>query len=237
MMLKKSKILLFGGSGTIGTSVKQKFENKGWEVWVVGRQKSSVSHYICWNPAEKVVSIELVETLKKIGPFDSVCWAQGMNLNDSVFEFDINLHREMYEVNVVYILNSLNLLLSKKIVQNPAKFCVISSIWQNISRQNKLSYSLTKSALNGLVMSAANDLGREGHLINAVLPGAIETPMTRANLSEQQVTKIENSTQFNKLADLGDVANAVYSVCSEVNTGLTGNFIKVDLGFSHVRNV
>lgn len=236
-MIKKSKLLLFGGNGTIGTSIKQLFEGQGWDVWIVGRQKSEQSHYVCWNPVENNNAQEALQVLTQFGPYDAVCWAQGMNLNDSIFDFDINAHRQMYEANVVYILNSLNILLSEDMVKKPAKFCVVSSIWQNISRQNKLSYSVTKSALQGLVLSAANDLGREGHLINAVLPGALETPMTRANLSEEQIAKIERSTQFNKLAELDDVANSVYSVCSEINTGLTGNFITVDLGFSHVRNL
>ena len=236
-MIKKSKLLLFGGNGTIGTSIKQLFEGQGWDVWIVGRQKSEQSHYVCWNPVENNNAQEALQVLTQFGPYDAVCWAQGMNLNDSIFDFDMAAHQQMYEANVVYILNSLNILLSEDMVKKPAKFCVVSSIWQNISRQNKLSYSVTKSALQGLVLSAANDLGREGHLINAVLPGALETPMTRANLSEEQIAKIERSTQFNKLAELDDVANSVYSVCSEINTGLTGNFITVDLGFSHVRNL
>lgn len=236
-MIKKSKVLLFGGNGTIGSSIKQLFESKNWEVWIIGRHPSNQNYYICWNPVEDSKSSELLKTLNDAAPFDAICWAQGMNLNDSIFDFDSNAHRQMYESNVVYILNSLKILLSEEMVKKPAKFCVVSSIWQNISRQNKLSYSVTKSALQGLVLSAANDLGREGHLINAVLPGALETPMTRANLSEEQITKIEGSTQFDKLAELKDVANAVYSVCSEINTGITGNFITVDLGFSHVRNI
>lgn len=232
-----SKLLLFGGNGTIGTAIKGVFESLGWEVWIVGRHPSERSNYIQWNPVEDLVCPRVLDMLQQAGPFDSVCWAQGMNLNDSIFDFELISHRQMYDANVVYVLNSLKILLSESLVKKPARFCIVSSIWQNISRQNKLSYSVTKSALQGLVLSAANDLGREGHLINAVLPGAIETPMTRANLSSTQINKIEKSTQFNKLPGLEDVANAVYSLCSCQNTGITANFLTVDLGFSHVRNI
>jgi enoyl-[acyl-carrier-protein] reductase (NADH) len=44
-----------------------------------------------------------------------------------------------------------------------------------------------------------------------------------------------NSTQFGRLASLQDVANAAYFLCSDGNTGITGQFIKVDLGYSDVR--
>jgi NAD(P)-dependent dehydrogenase (short-subunit alcohol dehydrogenase family) len=72
-------------------------------------------------------------------------------------------------------------------------------------------------------------------MVNAVLPGALDTPMTRNNLSEEQIQLIERSTRFNRLATLGDVISTIYFLCSEENSGLTGQFLKVDLGFSDVR--
>jgi Dehydrogenases with different specificities (related to short-chain alcohol dehydrogenases) len=66
---------------------------------------------------------------------------------------------------------------------------VISSIWQNIARQNKLSYCVTKAALQGLIQSLMIDLGSAGHLVNAVLPGVLDTQMTRNNLLAEQLQK------------------------------------------------
>ena len=82
---------------------------------------------------------------------------------------------------------------------------------------------------------SANDLAKDGYFVNAVLPGVIDTPMTHQNLSELQIEKVKKSTGFNKLNTLADVANAVYFLLSSNNTGITGQFIKVDLGFSDVR--
>jgi hypothetical protein len=75
----------------------------------------------------------------------------------------------------------------------------------------------------------------DGHLVNAVLPGALDTPMTRQNLSVDQLSKITSSTQFMRLPNLEDVSNAVYYLCSLENSGVTGQFVKIDLGFSDVR--
>jgi NAD(P)-dependent dehydrogenase (short-subunit alcohol dehydrogenase family) len=112
---------------------------------------------------------------------------------------------------------------------------VIGSIWQNQARQDKLSYCVSKAAIQGLVLSLANDLGRVGHLVNAVLPGVLDTPMTRANLDEDQIRKVETSTGFGRLATLEDVAAAVYGIASFRNTGVTGQFLNVDLGYTNVR--
>ena len=114
--------------------------------------------------------------------------------------------------------------------------CVISSIWQDISRNNKLSYSISKSALKGLVLSLSNELGKKNIFINAILPGPINSSMTRKNLTNKQLRMIKNSTNFKKLISLNDVSNTVYFLCSDLNSAITGNFIKLDYGFTNVRN-
>ncbi|BCM25290.1 SDR family NAD(P)-dependent oxidoreductase [Methyloradius palustris] len=234
MAQQKQKILLFGVNGSIGSAIEQKFLNAAWDVLGVTREDIDSNTRVSWSPFDANSSPPL-SRLKNEGPFDSICWAQGQNWNDNIYSFDEQKHREIYEANVLYILKTLNILLENEILKKPARLCLISSIWQNISRQNKLSYGVSKSAIHGLVLSLVNDLGSESHLINAVLPGALDTPMTHKNLAKEQVSAIENSTQFGRLANLDDVANVVYFLCSSENTGLTGQFIKIDLGYSDVR--
>lgn len=228
------KLLLFGGTGAIGSVIQRTFEQTSWQVVVVSRQPSAQPGRVCWDPL-RADDESGAAAVREHGVFDAVCWAQGMNVSDSVYDVDLSLHERMYRANCTFILASLSFLLGQDLLARPSRLCVISSIWQAMSRQNKLSYGMTKAALQGLVLSAANDLGRDGHLINAVLPGALETPMTRANLSPEQIEKIVGGTQFGRLPSLEDVAHTVRFLCSPENTGVTGQFIKVDLGFSDVR--
>lgn len=228
------KLLLFGGSGAIGSAIAQFFRGKGWRVVVVSRQEQPVADQICWDPLLRDCD-QGIEQVVASGPYDAVCWAQGANLNDSIYSFDLESHEQLYRANVLFVLESMRALLQNSALKKPARLCIISSIWQNLARQNKLSYCVTKSALQGLVLSAANDLGKEGHLVNAVLPGVIDTPMTRKNLSNEQINRVTDSTQFGRLPSLDDVASSVYGLCSKLNTGLTGQFVTVDLGYSHVR--
>ena len=95
---------------------------------------------------------------------------------------------------------TLHELLNKKKLKDDAKLCIISSIWQKLAKQDKLSYTVSKSALQGAVMSLAVDLGKTGMMINAVLPGAIDTPMTLKNLNENQIKAIKNNTPLKSLA-------------------------------------
>lgn len=230
MVAIKRKLLLLGASGAIGSTIREKFISNSWDVIGVTRGQVSNQCQVSWNPLDKASSLP-----NDVGPFEAVCWAQGENGNDSIYSFNEATHREMYEANVLYVLSSLSYLLKNNLLTKPARLCVISSIWQEISRQNKLSYGVTKSALKGLILSLANDMAVDGHLVNAVLPGALDTPMTHQNLSEKQLGEVLSSTQFLRLTSLKDVANTVYYLCSSENTGLTGQFVKVDLGYSDVR--
>ncbi|MEI8156274.1 MAG: SDR family oxidoreductase [Burkholderiales bacterium] len=228
------KVLLFGSTGAIGGAVANQFRRHGWRVVAVTRNASTGPDSLCWDP---LASTDLAggNAVCATGPFDAVCWAQGANGNDSVYQFDRTQHESIYQANVLYVLQSLHALLTHQALNRPARLCIVSSIWQNLARQNKLSYCVSKAALQGLVLSAATDLGRDGHLINAVLPGVIDTPMTRNNLNPTQISSVTAATQFGRLPALQDVANAVYSLCAPSNTGITGQFVSVDLGYSHVR--
>jgi NAD(P)-dependent dehydrogenase (short-subunit alcohol dehydrogenase family) len=235
-MLGEKKILLFGSTGAIGREVGAHFLAEGWRVIAVTRGAGDGAYVISWNPLA-LENQSGAMAVRAAGPFDAVCWAQGANCNDSIYHFDRTMHESLYEANVLYVLQSLHFLVLNRALVQPARLCIISSIWQNLARQDKLSYCVTKAALQGLVLSAANDLGRNGHLVNAVLPGVIDTPMSRKNLTPKQIESITAATQFGRLPALQDVANAVFSLCAPSNTGITGQFINVDLGYSHVRIV
>jgi len=237
----EQRLLIFGGTGSIGVAIRQKFQDEGWQAVVVSRSALSNVSTVQWDPSapDQIENADhkgrAVRTLRELGPFDAVCWAQGVNCNDSVYDFDITSHEKVYRANVLYVLSSLQTLLTERLLRKPARLCVISSIWQRLARQSKLSYCITKAALQGLVLSAAADLAREGHVINAVLPGVIDTPMTRNNLSEAQVRKVEDSTLFGRLPTLEEVASTVFGLCKADTTAVTGQFISVDLGYSSVR--
>lgn len=228
------KLLLFGGGGAIGSAIRQVFEQRDWNVTATGRHETADGRLLKLDP----FSVSFDERiLDRFAPFDGVCWAQGANLNDSVYDVDADKHLELYRANVLFNIVTLRMLLTRGLLRPPARLCVISSIWQKLARQNKLSYSVSKAALQGFVLSAAADVAKDGHLINAVLPGALDTPMTHRNLTAAQVAALSNATLFGRLPDLDAVANLVLFLCSAENAGITGQFIAVDLGFSGVRIV
>jgi hypothetical protein len=234
--MSKPVAVVFGASGAIGCAIATWFNRHNYDLITVSRNAKLVTtppdvRSVVFNPESLEHSFDGINEES----VNAVIWAQGSNLNDNIYSLDIDAHREIYDANVTFILLSLQTMLKKKLLAPAAKLCVISSIWQNLAKQNKLSYCITKSALQGLVQSLSIDLGVSGFMVNAVLPGALDTPMTRANLNSSQIQSLEQLTPLGSLPSLDDVTNLVGFLCSESNTGITGQFIAADRGFSHAR--
>jgi 3-oxoacyl-[acyl-carrier protein] reductase len=236
--LSKQTVIIFGASGAIGQALCKSFLDKDYLVTAVSRtgvtpsESLSGAVWLSWDPksCDGVFPI-----LKNSRQFNAVVWAQGANCSDDIYTFNLKLHEAVYSANVTYILIALQLLLQQNLLASSARLCIISSIWQNLARQNKLTYCTTKSALQGLVQSLVVDLGRSGYLVNAVLPGALDTPMTRANLSNEQIHSLVGMTPIGSLPSLNDVCQLVGFLCSQENTGITGQFVAADRGFSYAR--
>ncbi len=234
--MSENKVIVFGATGAIGTAIVEWFNAQQYSVIAISRNppKNSLSNNITWLDWDGNDNVDVFSQISKHS-IHAVVWAQGANFNDDIISFEKNAHQTMYDANVLYILLSLQVLIKRNILTKSARLCLISSIWQNLARQNKLSYCITKSALQGLVQSLTIDLGHFGHLINAVLPGALDTPMTRLNLDKKQLHNLEEMTPLGSLSSLDDVCNLVGFLCSQNNTSITGQFIAVDGGFSYAR--
>ena len=234
------RLLVFGASGAIGGGVAANASARGWRVTAATRgkltadQSAAADHggieWLSYDPLEDRDGI----ALDGHDPFDAVCWAQGANMADTIATFDIDRHLDLYSANCVSVMASAATLLRRKLLRSGgARLVVISSIWQERARGDKLSYTMTKAAIGGLVRSASVDLGAAGHVINGVLPGVIDTPMTRANLSSEQIAAISARTNAGRLPDLATLAETVLFLCSAENCSISGQSVTVDLGMSN----
>ena len=74
-------------------------------------------------------------------------------------------------------------------------------------------------------------MGKRNILVNSILPGVVESDMSRAMLSADQLSCIKYMTPLNRLASPEDIASSVYWLISNMNTFITGQSITVDGGF------
>jgi 3-oxoacyl-[acyl-carrier protein] reductase len=228
---KMPKLLIFGGTGALGTAIAQKFTDEGYEV-IYGVRTITDGKVQFQVP----LTTGPVPDLLKGQLFDAVVFAQGANINDSVITSSVEDLNRLFEANVSFISENTKALLSHNLIKQKGKIVILSSLWEQLTRQDKMAYTVTKAAVGGLVRSMAVDLGNaKGILVNGLLPGIVETPMSRGLLSAKQMENIEAQTPGHKLTVPTDVANATYLLGCEDNTAISGQSLFVDYGFAIAR--
>jgi NAD(P)-dependent dehydrogenase (short-subunit alcohol dehydrogenase family) len=213
-MREKRSYLVFGASGTIGMSCSNSLSVFG-NVVEAGHEFNSIENQI-----------------SSMNRFHGVIWAQGINLADSVGGLNFSDYEEVIAVNVTFILKTLKILLDKSKIEEGAQLVVLSSIWGGISRPNKLSYGVSKAALSGLIRSLAVDLGLKGIQVNSVSPGPIDTPMTRSNMNKAELDRAISESPLKRLVSLDEVTSVVCGLVTGKLSGITGQDIVVDGGWS-----
>ena len=222
------KALIFGSLGSIGKYIFDCFKKDGLEVIGTTTNKLKIDNNHIY------VDVLNLDSLNTINNIDIIIWSQGHNFNDNIFDFNNNNFDTIIDVNVKFILVTLNKLLINNKINDGAKLVIVSSIWEELTRENKLSYSISKAALSGLVKNIAYDLSKHNILINNILPGVIDNDMSKKTLNVNEFEYIKNYMQFNRLITLEDVYKTIKFLSIE-NSGITGQSIKIDLGFTSLK--
>jgi NAD(P)-dependent dehydrogenase (short-subunit alcohol dehydrogenase family) len=109
-----------------------------------------------------------------------------------------------------------------------------SSIGGLIGIPGRAIYHATKHGVIGLTKSAALEYAARGININAVCPGAIETPMVAAMIANEPET-MKDITKEQPIGRLGrpeEIASAVLWLCSPGASFVVGHALAVDGGYT-----
>lgn len=216
--------LVVGGFGALGVAIAEQLEANGARVLRASRSPHA--------DVPDAIALDDGDGLRALPVLQAVVWAQGVNVNDRADTHEAEDLSRMFEINVALVARQLRMLITAKRLARGARLVVLSSIWEGVARPGKFSYTVSKAAVGGLVRAAALDLAPQGILVNAVLPGVVDTPMTRTMLSTGQIEEVEAATGFRRMVVPEDVASLVGYLASPHNTGVTGQSIVVDLGFT-----
>jgi len=98
------------------------------------------------------------------------------------------------------------------------------------------AYAASKSGLIGLTQALAAEYGPQGIRVNAILPGAVDTPMYRAmNDTAEAQSFITNLHALKRVARPEELARSVLYLASDDSAFVTGTASLVDGGASITR--
>jgi 3-oxoacyl-[acyl-carrier protein] reductase len=139
---------------------------------------------------------------------------------------------ETLQVNLAAPLRLIRALSPRMVENNYGRIINISSVWSVVSKQRRVTYSMSKAGLNALTRSLAVELAPHNVLVNAVAPGFVNTELTSQNNSLEEIEAISRLIPMGRLAEPAEIAELVFFLCSERNSYITGQTLLVDGGFS-----
>ncbi len=105
----------------------------------------------------------------------------------------------------------------------------IASVVGEMGNPGQANYSASKAGLIGLTKTTAKEFAKKGIRCNAVAPGFIASDMTD-KLSDEVKKQYYAGIPMGRFGDVGDVADVVAFLASDLSGYVTGQVINVDGG-------
>lgn len=186
--MTKKVVLITGAAGGIGSATAKLFSEQGWQVIGVDRRDFAegdiigVDHFIKADIAETESSQAIFEEVKsKVGRLDALINNAAVQVAKSLIEttpeeWDMVMASNLRSV-YLGIRNAYPLLKASQ-----GAIINVSSVHAIATSANIAAYAASKGALSALTRALAIELTDDKIRVNAVLPGAVDTPMLRAGL-------------------------------------------------------
>jgi len=243
MSFEGKTALVTGGTRGIGLAIVRALRRGGARVVAITKSQEQIAIFHKEFAEDPLASAELADVRDrksleavrdKLTQLDILIPNAGVNTRTKALELADEPLREMLDTNfygVFLTCQTFGPLLLKK---PGGRVVVTSSMGAIHGLDLRAVYTATKAGVSGLVRSLAIEWGPMGATVNAVGPGIIETPLTRAYMDEfpERVQATIDNTPLRRLGSPEDVADVVAFLASDGARFITGQTIYVDGGMS-----
>ena len=235
MIFSNKRILVTGGSGSIGKVICEYFSTEGAEVLSIdkisskGAYKTEVVDFILDEDWES----RLVNIVEAMTTIDVLINCAGFT-NDSVNIFDLQNLNHNLKVNLIVPFKLISLAISKALSKNmPLSIINVTSLWSLLGFPKNPSYKASKASLAQLTRSITVDFASESIRCNNLVPGYIKSNMTLNSWSDEEMFgSRKNRTAMSRWGMPEDLIGAVKFLASPDSAYVTGLDLVVDGGWS-----
>ncbi len=107
----------------------------------------------------------------------------------------------------------------------------ISSDAAKIGNPGQSNYAASKSAIEGLTRTIANEVASRGITVNCVAPGFVKTEILDS-VDKKRLSMMEEKIPLGRIGDVDEIASVVYFLSSEESSYITGQVLHVNGGLT-----
>ncbi|WHY02402.1 SDR family oxidoreductase [Neobacillus sp. DY30] len=234
-------VLVTGASGGIGQAVALKLASLGFNLYLhFNRNETSIKDLL--NQLEPFGGdyTPIQANLEEPDGYKKIC-SQIFSL-DAIVHCSGNTHygllvdvkqEDIESLMRVHVMNPLMItkeLLPKLIQKRSGNVILISSIWGQTGAACEVVYSTAKGAQISFVKALSKEVALNGVRVNAIAPGAVETPMM-SQFSEEDKQLIEYEIPMGRLGVPEEIANGVKFLLSDESSYITGQVLSINGGW------
>lgn len=239
-------ILITGASSGIGRATAVGCARQGAKVLALGRDNVRLQETLALCGSEELhmaLSLDLgdgeaignvLEFLKDHGPIHGFVHAAGISPTVPFKVMKPKQWEEAFQLNVFSAVQLMQLL-TKVGIKSPdgMSMVLISSVMSEVGEKGKSLYSMTKSALIGLVKSLALEYADKQIRFNAISPSVVNSPLSEKSLYRSDEAAMQQVLAQHPLGlgDVSDIAHAAIYLLSDASKWVTGTNLVVDGGY------
>jgi len=245
-MPEQRVVLITGAAGGVGRATVTLFAEKGWRVIGVDRQAFGDGF-----PADGLFIQSDISKAENIDRIYSQASGFTHTLDAVVNNAALQITKPLLETTVeewdlVIASNLRSVFLGAKLAHPLLKahgggaFVNVSSVHAVATSMNISAYAASKGGLLALTRAMAIEFALDNIRVNAVLPGAVDTPMLRAGLNRghaggasmpERLENLARRTVNGRIGTPTEIAHVIYFLADETQSSfMTGQAIIVDGG-------
>lgn len=239
-------VLITGAAGGIGRATVKLFSEKGWRVIAVDR--ADFDEPFPENGLFIRSDISAAENLESIfaqahefsGVLHALVNNAAMQIARPLLQTTVEEWDAVMASNLRSVFLSVKLAHPLFVAAGGGAIVNVSSVHAVQTSANIAAYAASKGGLLALTRAMAIEFAPDNIRVNAILPGAVDTPMLRAGLGRGHVqgsdiqTRLENlarKTVNGRVGQPEEIAHAIYFLADEEQSSfMTGQSLIVDGG-------
>jgi len=245
--LEGKNALVTGGNSGIGLATARRFVTEGAHVFITGRREPELAQAVN-EIGRNVTAVQgdvsnlgdldrlFAQIKREKGKLDIVFANAGIAKYGVFGEITEDLYDSIFDVNVKGVLFTVQ----KALPLMPGAAIILNaSIVGSKGLPANSVYSATKAAVRSFARTWTTDLKARRIRVNAVSPGATDTPglsdlLASADVGEEPLQMISNTVPLGRFGTPDEIAKAVVFLASDDSSYITGTELFVDGGFAQV---
>lgn len=235
--------IVTGAAGGIGYATAEKFLEEGAAVMIcdVAEEKLKAAAEVLaekgrvlWQAADisdpEAAAALVRRTAEELGGPDILINNAGITRDAQLYKMDLDQFEKVIKVNLMGTVVMCKAVIPYMMERKYGRIVNCSSVSALAGNFGQTNYAASKGAIWSLTRSMGHELGKYGITVNAVVPGAIETPMTLA-IPDDIRAKKASAFPMRRWGSAREVANVYCFLASEEASYVNATSLVVDGGY------